>query len=222
VPRPQRTPDEIEEMRRRILQVAHELIHEGGPAHLTMRRIAERLGVSHMTLYGYFSSRQEMLSALQEAHFARIQARQSEQQGRAEAGDVLGAIRDELGIYQMLARRRPEMYQVMLGAGPGHEGMPCQRMSRLHSHVGFLAGLIRVGIAQGVLAPRDETQAALVIISMVNGPLLVRAIGFLPDETIADAIWDEVLQQALAYLKTARDASSGDDARPLTSELSLD
>ena len=169
---------------------------------MTMRRIADRLGVSHMTLYGYFSSRQEMLDALQEMHFTRIQARQTEQLARAEGGDVLGAISDELSVYRMMARRKPEVYQLIIGSQPVREEMQCHRMNRFQSHAGFLAQLIHVGIEQGVLAPRDEMRAALVIISMVNGPLLLTAIGYLSDESLAESIWNEVVHQALTYLKT--------------------
>jgi len=201
MPRPQRTPEEIEEMRQRILQAAHDLVHEGGPGHLTMRRVADRLGVSHMTLYGYFSSRQEMLDALGAMHFARVQARQAEQLARAESGDVLGAIEEELSVYRMLARRRPEMYQLLMTRGFANEDLHCQRMSRFGIHAGFLAQLITLGVEQGRLAARDADQAALVVICMVNGPLLLQAAGYLTDEKLFEEVYDDVIAQALIYLQ---------------------
>lgn len=50
-----------------ITDVALDLIDDAGPDALTMRALADRLGVGTMTLYGYFRSRDALLDAVVDA-----------------------------------------------------------------------------------------------------------------------------------------------------------
>jgi AcrR family transcriptional regulator len=50
-----------EEKRREIVQVASDLFHENGFDRTSMSMISEKLGGSKATLYGYFSSKEEIL-----------------------------------------------------------------------------------------------------------------------------------------------------------------
>jgi AcrR family transcriptional regulator len=49
--------------RERILEAALDLLDQDGLGALSMRRLAEELGVGTMTLYGYFRSKEELLDA---------------------------------------------------------------------------------------------------------------------------------------------------------------
>jgi AcrR family transcriptional regulator len=53
--------------REAIVGAASELLNEHGVAGLTMRRVAERLGVGTMTLYGYFRDKDTLLDAIIDA-----------------------------------------------------------------------------------------------------------------------------------------------------------
>ena len=66
MPRPKRTEEEIAAMRQRILDAAVAILHKAGPGSLSIRAIAERVGVSHMVLYSYFENRDELFAALRE------------------------------------------------------------------------------------------------------------------------------------------------------------
>ena len=52
-----------EEKRREIVRIASELFHENGFERTSMSTISERVGGSKATLYGYFSSKEELLAA---------------------------------------------------------------------------------------------------------------------------------------------------------------
>ena len=52
-----------EEKRREIVQVASDLFHDNGYERTSMSMISEKLGGSKATLYGYFSSKEELLAA---------------------------------------------------------------------------------------------------------------------------------------------------------------
>jgi AcrR family transcriptional regulator len=55
-----------------IVSAAAELLSEEGMAALTMRRVAERLGVGTMTLYGYFRDKDTLLDAIIDAAGAEL------------------------------------------------------------------------------------------------------------------------------------------------------
>ena len=78
MPRAKQTPQQIAEMRERILDAAREILRAEGYAALTMRAIAERIGSSPMTLYTYFRNRETLMAALDERQRAHIQARYDE------------------------------------------------------------------------------------------------------------------------------------------------
>src|ERR1051325_2898606 len=52
-----------EEKRREIVRIASDLFHENGFDRTSMSMISEKLGGSKATLYGYFSSKEELLAA---------------------------------------------------------------------------------------------------------------------------------------------------------------
>ncbi|MGK8642902.1 TetR/AcrR family transcriptional regulator [Brucella anthropi] len=61
MPRQPLTDDEINHTRRRILREAAMIVGKGGIAGLSMRTLAQRLGLTPGALYRYFPSKQEML-----------------------------------------------------------------------------------------------------------------------------------------------------------------
>ena len=52
-----------EEKRREIVRIASDLFHDNGYERTSMSMISEKLGGSKATLYGYFSSKEELLAA---------------------------------------------------------------------------------------------------------------------------------------------------------------
>jgi AcrR family transcriptional regulator len=72
-PRPATGPNtaapEAGELRERILRASVELIEEKGLAHLSMREVARRAGVTHQAPYHHFADREAILGAIAEAGF---------------------------------------------------------------------------------------------------------------------------------------------------------
>jgi TPR repeat protein/AcrR family transcriptional regulator len=57
-------PRERREMRGKLLDIARELIASYGEDKLTLSAVANQADIAHATIYGYFSSKREMLAAL--------------------------------------------------------------------------------------------------------------------------------------------------------------
>jgi len=203
MPRPKRTQEEIAFMQRRILDATHDLLYEGGPASVTVRRIASRLGVSHMTLYNYFSNRDAILQALSERHFAEIAARRSQQLHRAREGQVIEVIRDELVDLARQIQDRPELFrlmtQCMLSNEAGDDEQVCLR-ERQSAYIDHLAELIEIGKEQDIIHVSVPQLAALAIASAVSGPLTLLVSDWLDDKTTFWKAYDEVIDMITMYL----------------------
>ena len=212
MPRPPRSPEQVAMMRQKILDVAHSLVHEGGPESVTIRRIADILGVSHMTLYNYFPSRQGILDALREREMARIVERRQEALERARAGQALEVLQENLNCYANMARRQPAFYRLILTPAAHDDPRRQELQRRFQDQVSHLTQVIQIGMEQGQFAPgSDPAQAALVVLAMANGPLAYLAGGLISDEQFA-AIWQITLRLITLYLRGVTA-----DERPLES-----
>jgi AcrR family transcriptional regulator len=150
-----------------IVQAAFDLIDEAGYDHFSTRRLASRLGVSHMTLYNYLD-RDEILKRVIEQGFARFNERflplaQERLSGCGAATCVLRIIADQLVEF---ARDHKHIYRFMFQASPG-ELTRDPRISKL-----YLSGVDLVKQAlPAELEPQLRTDAYLFFV-LVNGLIL--------------------------------------------------
>lgn len=97
-------------LKERLLVHARALLEEAGPAHLTLRALGARAGVSHMAAYRHFANKEDLLAAIAA-------------QGFAELTDALKAAADKAwegatGVaYVRFALRHPQLFQLMFGGG---------------------------------------------------------------------------------------------------------
>lgn len=199
MPRKRQTPEEIETMRERILAAAHDLMHEGGHRAVSMRAIAARLGVSHMTLYHYFPSREALINTLSERQYMRIQACRERAYQEAEEGDPWAVVERELTRYLTFAKERPRMYRLAFVMPPEAEQPPERLLKRIADDRQHLARLLRLGMEKGVFIQRDPEVAAATLFSMIQGPLILLHNGRLPQE-LGAAVIAEVLHIIRDYL----------------------
>lgn len=200
MPRPRKTTDEITEGRERILEVALQILEEEGYHALTIRAIAEKLGVSHMSLYTYFHSRDSLVEALSQSHQQEILERQRAWLERAKHEDIESLLMEIFSaIRQHIARRDqfrltwdfsrwnlPASQPIPEGSRPDH----------------FLARIIAIGIDRGVLRDRDPEIAAAMILGLINGPLMAHHSRHLFDLQQANRVVDEGIELVKQYLIT--------------------
>jgi AcrR family transcriptional regulator len=199
MPRPRRSPEEIAHMRERMLNAALELLREGGPQAISIRALAERLGVSHMVFYTYFESRAELLRALSHRQRERVGQRRAQMLERARQGDVVQVVRDALVHYAHISGHAPRIYELLLvhcvESSPEGFTKPTEILAPDLEH---LQTLIELGISRGVFVSRDPQLAAKVAFAIVNGPLILLHSGRLTDEADAGCGRDELIQESLS------------------------
>lgn len=93
---------------REIVDVALELLEAEGPAGLSMRRVAERLGIRAPSIYKHLPDKQALEAAIISVGFERqAEAFEAAVEG---AGDPLAAI---ARVYRRFATEHPHLYRLM-------------------------------------------------------------------------------------------------------------
>ena len=111
MPRIQRTEQEIEETRRKILEASLRLIIEQGYEDLSMRKIASKLGISAMTIYNYFKNKDELYFYVRSHGFELLHEHfESAIKDIARESDQLKAM---IQTYMRFGIDYPDYYEIM-------------------------------------------------------------------------------------------------------------
>lgn len=150
------------------LDAAAELLSEGGLAAVTLRKVAERVGVNHRALYRHFASLDALLGRLAETGFHDLAMAVSKAGSRAKF----------IEAYIGFAIERPGLYDVMMSR-PSAAFSPGEP---LHDALEHLLAVVRS--AMGV-TERVEDRQILRIWMTLHGGVALRRNGIvrpLPDD----------------------------------------
>lgn len=101
------------DLRREMLEVAIALVEREGISALSLRKLAERLGVSQTALYHHFRDKQALLCAVGEAAIDRFEGEM--QQGLARVEGLEARFERFVSIYVRFALAHPELYELLFG-----------------------------------------------------------------------------------------------------------
>ena len=102
------TPTELSPRAREIVGVALELLEDEGPDGLSMRRIAERVGIRAPSIYKHLPDKEALEAALISVGFERMA--DAFEHALAGAEDPLRAL---AGAYRAFAEAHPHLYRLM-------------------------------------------------------------------------------------------------------------
>ncbi len=200
MPRPKKTPAQIESAREQILDIAFSILKQAGPEAVTSRAIAERLGVAHMSLFTYFENHAAILHALRERELSRWRTQQQGFERRATSENIVQVVEEALRHYIDFARENPNLYRVAWVMPEVSGESPEESRQRMQATIGHLAGLLQVGMESGAFENREPFLAASVVLGMVNMPHILFHSGKLVDPVLRDRMVDEVLSAVSGYL----------------------
>ena len=95
--------------RKRILDAARDLIGEGGYDKLTIRKIADRIEYSPMSLYNHFADKHDILAALAREGFASL----GKALPKPGSGEPLAVLRKALLQYIEFGLKNPDEYELV-------------------------------------------------------------------------------------------------------------
>ena len=207
MPRPKRTPAEIEAMQERILDSAESILHEEGPQRLSIRAIADHVGVSHMVLYSYFDSHEALVSALRKRKRRRNQARHEEILNKAKTGEVRIVMNEVLQNYFTFAHKNPRIFRFLWGPRSESSTHDCKHKDKrkhhskfIHRDVHLLSEIIHLGIEKNEFIERDPDIAAYLIVGIINTPILMDKFFNAVDEKTLETLETEALNTCMNYL----------------------
>jgi AcrR family transcriptional regulator len=161
------TPEEVDEVRRRILREAASIVEEEGIGALSMRYLASNLGMTGGNLYRYFTSRQDVI-------LAYFSVGMSELYEQVQAGEVsadpLEALRDLTISYADFALSDPVRYRLMF-LEDSHATRNAGLIQTVTDAYGEFIRRTAVAIEAGVLAPGEAKQKTDIIWAALHGSI---------------------------------------------------
>lgn len=156
------------DLRTALIEAALEIISELGPQGLTIRKVAQRVGVSHAAPYRHFPDKDHLVLAVVERGFELLD--QQIEQARAAAGnDRLLQFAAGGDAYLNFALNHPAYYRVMFSgdllSSKGNNALRHTSAAALQRMVGDM----ETGQQLGLLRPGDPMLQAIFIISTVHG-----------------------------------------------------
>jgi AcrR family transcriptional regulator len=154
-----------QELRAAILDAARELFVREGYESFSMRRLAEKVGYSHGSLYLHFRSKQDLFDCLVEESFAQLyEALQVLERGGRDR-DPVRLLKRAGRAYVDFGLRNPGAYEfafVLRRTGPARPWRP-------HPAAEFGRSLVRRCVAEGRFRAVDVDAASQALWAAVHG-----------------------------------------------------
>jgi AcrR family transcriptional regulator len=185
-------------LRQELVTAALQIIARKGPAALTLRAVAERLGVSQTAPYRHFPSKGALLAGVAAEGFSNLLERM--QAEVAAAGNDLLARYQATGVaYLGFALEHPAHFTVMYGSRP-EEFDVVASAEPARRGLALLVRLITDCQQAGLAAPGDPQLVAVKVWSFVHGLAVLRLQGFLP-RRLDPAALRALATQTTAFLR---------------------
>jgi len=159
---------EGEKLREQILEVAERLLVETGDEEaVTIRAVADAVGVTPPSVYLHFADKDELLFAICERHFAQLD--RVTEEAAAGSEDLLEALALRGKAYIRFGVEHPEQYRILFMRKPSHTPEDFQ-VDRLRDAAAFnhlvehVAKCVHAGLIEG-----DPLMISLGLWAMVHG-----------------------------------------------------
>jgi len=201
--RPKNSEEKINTMRNRMMDAVVELMDEVVPEKVSIRMIAEKIGVSHMVFYTYFKDREEIMQALVKRQQSRITSYFTgmlEKAANKPVADVLGEVLRE---YVDSARAHPIIFRLFwITPKDARKDGQATEIPQFLPSINNLTQLLKMGMDRGEFSTRNPKLAATVVMMIVNAPLIMDQCGTLPHDFSCEECLDQIINAVFAYLKS--------------------
>lgn len=155
-----------------ILLSARRLLDEGGASAVSMRKVAQRVGVTAMAIYRHFPDHAALLNALADQGFVELS--QSLQTGVPQ-GPALDRLTKVTEIYLDYALSHPRLFELMfLASRPGARQFPQDFEAGLSPTANLFAEMVRQGMEEGVFrADQDLWEITFEMGALLQGLVML-------------------------------------------------
>lgn len=184
----------------KIRRAALELFEQGGADAVSMRRVADAVGITPMAIYRHFASREALLKQLSDDSFQAIA-----HEWKAHAGDPdpLQRLPALLTPYLDYALRHPHLFDHAFSIRRDDaRRFPEDFRERQSPTLTIIADAIAEGIERGVMRPDDPWDVAMTLWAHSHGLIaLYRAGRFSFDEAQFRAFYMQSLERLIDGIK---------------------
>lgn len=184
----------------KILRAAHKLFDREGADAVTMRRVAEAVGITPMAIYRHFPTRDALLKRLSDDSFNAVA---HEWGAHARHGDVLKRLLALAGPYLDYALAHPHLFDHAFSVRRDDARLyPEDFRAGRSPTFNVLIEAVTEGMAQGVLKRDDPLDVSMAIWAQQHGLIaLYRAGRFSYDETQFRAFYLQSLRRLIDGIK---------------------
>ena len=159
-------------LKSRILSASRNMLFEEGFKSLSMRKIANEIGVSATSIYLYFKNKDHLLHTLMEESIETLSV-SLEQAANSETSPA-GKIEAVIKAYVHFALENPSEYQIIyLVKTDDMARYPKEKFRKARRGYDLLANAIEEGVLSGELQVRDSLIAAYSIWAQLHGIISV-------------------------------------------------
>jgi AcrR family transcriptional regulator len=112
MPKVMRAPEDIEVVKKRILDTAADIICEQGFDSLSMRKLASKLGMTAANIYNYYSNQDELYLSIQIRGFSRFYEQFFKAYARHE--NPIAKLKELINTYLDFGITNPGYYEIMM------------------------------------------------------------------------------------------------------------
>jgi AcrR family transcriptional regulator len=159
-----------EQLRAEILKAAADMLADTGREEdVSIRAVAERVGVTPPSIYLHFADKDALLDAVVVDAFTDLH--EVMDKAAADATDVVAALAAQGRAFISFARSRPEHYRLMFMRRPDHDlEMPTEAEISAVAGLSSVIDTVRVAQQRGVVDPGDDpVRIAFTLWSAVHG-----------------------------------------------------
>jgi AcrR family transcriptional regulator len=155
----------------RIAEKARLLLNQGGSEAVTMRRVAQAVGITAMALYRHFPDRAGLLNALADAGFEELAARLRATQ---ESKNVEKRLIRILDVYLEFALDNPRLFELMfLARRAGARQYPADFQARQSPTANVAAVVIEDGMKTGYFRRDDPWEITFEMGALLQGMVML-------------------------------------------------
>ena len=187
-------------MRNDMMDAVIDLLDDVAPEKVSIRMIADKIGVSHMVFYTYFNDRSEIMKALIERQSRRIEKHFEGLMDKAKQEPVKNVLMGLLTNYTTTAVEHPKIFRMFWVTDRAVKKGSINKFEHMEPLFEKLAELLQLGMEKGEFAQRDARLAAVTALSTVNSPIILNICGKMPAGISCDELLGEIKQEILSYL----------------------
>ncbi len=201
--RPKNTPEKIDRMRNSMMDAVIALLDHVSPDKVSIRMIAEKVGVSHMVFYTYFKDRDEIMKVLIERERKRINDHFAGKLEKAKSHSARSVLEELIDEYIRTAEEHPKIFRLFwLDPLDNDADGEKERFNQLDEAISSLSKLLKLGMEKGEFSKRNERLAATTVMCIINGPIVMEQCKKLPSDIKCAKLLEQIEIATFAYLKS--------------------